>query len=108
PALRLAETEADPVAEEAVAGFLPQAFGGAEEGAALRGEVVEREAEAAVQVGVRARAEPFGLTVDDVCRLDEQRVEMLVALALRSVGRVHDRRPQIPERDLLAVDLDLQ
>ena len=64
PALQLAEAEADPGAEEAVAGLLPEPLGLGEERAALLGEVVERVVEAAVELRVasarRAARSPGG------------------------------------------------
>ena len=56
PPLDLAETEADAGAEGAVAGLLPHPLRRVEEVAALLGQAVEVEAEAAVELGVvRAR-----------------------------------------------------
>ena len=60
PALDLAEPEADARAEEPVAGLLPEVLGVGEQAPALLGEVVEREAEAAVEVGVARRRRAGG------------------------------------------------
>ena len=114
PTLRLAEAQPDASAQEAVAGVLPQALRRVEKRAALIGERIELEAEAAVQVGVRLCAEARGLAVDHVDRMQVQRVEVLLGqvvtrlfepLAPPAVGLVHDRGPQVAVRDRLAVDL---
>src|SRR5581483_6138269 len=109
--------EPDAAAEEAVARLLPQALGRVEEVSALLRERVELEAEAAIEIEIRGRAEPLGLAVDDLGRAQVQRVQVLLgqlvarplqALAAPAVGLVHDGGPQVPVRDLLAVDVRLQ
>ena len=82
PALDLAEPEPETRTEEAVAGLLPQALRVGEERPALRGEIVERKAELAVEIGVVRRAEPHGLVVDDLGGVEVEAVEVL----LREVG----------------------
>ena len=113
PALDLAEPKPEARAEEPVAGLLPQALRLAEEGPALRGEVVERKAELAVEVGVARRAEPRRLLVDDLVRVEVEAVQVLFGevgaelrqpLARVAVLLVHQAGPEHAERDLLVVE----
>ena len=117
PALDLAEPEPDARAERPVAGLLPHPLRRVEEVAALLGQSVEVEAEAAVELGVARRAEPLGLAVDDLRGAEVERVHLglrqLVAgelepFARRPVGLVADARAEHPVRHLLAVDGRLQ
>src|SRR5262249_62362867 len=109
PPLHLAEPEPDAGTEEAVARVLPQRLGRIEEPPALVGEVVEREAEAAVQLGVVRRAEPLGLAVHDLVLAEVEDVVLLgrlVACLLeplpdRAIRLVPDPRPEVAVRDLL-------
>ena len=113
PALDLCKPEPEPRTEEAVAGLLPQALRVAEERPALRGEVVERAVELAVEIGVARRAESCRLVVDDIGFMEVKAVEVLFGevraelrqlLALAAVLLVHQARPQHSERDLVAVE----
>src|SRR4029078_5865091 len=69
PAPDLAQPEADARAEEPVARLRPEALRVGEQAPALLREVVEREAEAAVEVRVAVGAEPPGLALHDLRRL---------------------------------------
>ena len=69
PAPDLAQSEADARAEEPVAGLHPEVFRVGEQAPALLREVVEREAEAPVEVRVAVGAEPPGLALHDLRRL---------------------------------------
>ena len=88
-----------------------------EERSALVGELVEAEAEPAIEVGVVRRIELLDGLFDDVHALGVERVEVLLGqlradpvdpLALVAVRLVGHRRPEHPERDRLSVDLGLQ
>ena len=107
------EPDPEPLAEEAVAGLLPEALRLVEQVAALGGETVEIEAESLVELVVVGGPEPAdGLTVDSG-RLEVDRVQLLVeqrqpctleALAPVAVGLVRHHDAHHPVRDLLAVD----
>ena len=111
-AARVLEGDAGAPAEEAVEGGDVQRLRLVEEGARLRGELLQREAEALVQLAVGRRAEraralaPLPVVRDParhealLGELDPGRLEPLPPAA---VGLVGDRRPQHPVRDLLAV-----
>ena len=58
--------------------LLPELLRLGEQTAALRGEVVEREAETAVEGGVVLSAEPSGLPLDDLRRLQLERIQVLL------------------------------
>ena len=114
---RVGESDAEPLAEEAVALGLPEPLGLVEELLALGGELVEPEAEALVELVVVRRAElRDGLAVDPR-RLEVDRVQVLVeqveagALEARSpvaVGLVRHDRTEHPVGDALAVHLGLE
>ena len=117
PALHLVEAEPDARAEEAVGGVLEYALGRVEELSALVRETVEVELEALVQIEVRLGAELAHAALRALDRVQRDRVQVLLRqavahlldpAALVAVLLVGDRRPQHPERDLLAVDLRLQ
>ena len=112
-ALDLVQPQPDARPEEAFARLRPEALRVREQAAALLREVVQREAEAAVQVGVIRRAQPPCLALDDLRRLQLERVQVLLGeLVPRlfdprpdvAVLLVHQSRPEHPVRDLLAVD----
>src|SRR5262249_53391029 len=113
PTRDLAEPESEPCAEEPVARLFPEGLRVGEQPAALFGEVVEQEAEAAVEVGVVLGAEPPRLALADLRSLKLEDVQMilgeLVPRRLDSgadvaVLLVHKSRLEHPIRDLLAVD----
>jgi hypothetical protein len=87
-----------------------------EEALALRRERVEPEAEALVQVAVRAPAELGGCSVRSLEHLSVVGVELrgelharpLELFATRAVGLVGDRRKQIAVADRAAADIRLQ
>ena len=88
-----------------------------EDGAALVGELVELEAEAAVELDRVRRAEIANRGQRDRSRLAVDRVHVLLGqlvprlferLALQPVGLVRHRRPEHPEADRLAVDRRLE
>src|SRR5579864_3197991 len=114
PALDLAESEADPRAEEAIARVLPEPLRRVEEPPALVGEIVEGVLEAAIELGVVRRAEPLRLAVDDLVLADVQVVVLLRRLVARVLERlaalavvlVRDAGAQVAVRDLLVPDLD--
>ena len=117
PRPRVAETDSEPLAEQAVADLLPLPLRRVEQLRALLGELVEPEAEALVELVVVRRAELLHGVVVDPRRLEVDRVELLVgqpqpfaleSLAPVAVGLVRDRGAQHPERDLLAVDDGLE
>ena len=68
PAARLVEPDPDAGAEEPVRRLLEYLLGRVEEVAALSGQVVEAEAEAAIEVGVVRRLEPLDAVADDAGR----------------------------------------
>ena len=116
---RLASSRPDPdaVAEELVGRLLEDLLRRVEERAALVGELVEPEAEAAVELGVVRRLEPLDAVADDLDALGVERVQVLLGqldadpvepLALVAVRLVRHRRPEHPERDRLAVDRRLE
>ena len=74
PARDLAEPHPDARAKEPFARLLPEIIGLGEEAAALVREVIEREAEAPVQVGVVRGAEPPRLALHDLRGLELERV----------------------------------
>ena len=113
----LGEADADVCAQHAVGRVLVQRLGRVEERAALRGEVVEPVVELVVQLAVARRAERARRLVRLLVRGEQDRVQVLLGqlvahaldpLAPVAVGAVRDRRPEHPERDLLAVDRRLQ
>ncbi len=117
PALRLVQADAGARPEELVGRLLEDLLRRVEEPAALVGQLVEAEPEAAIEVGVVRRLELLDALADDVHALDVERVEVLLGqldadpvdlLALVAVRLVGHRRPQHPERDRLSVDLGLQ
>ena len=114
---RVGEADAEPLAEEAVARLLPEPLGLVEQRRALRGELVELEAEALVELVVVRRPEardglavdPRGVEVDRVQVLVEQlEPRALEPLAPVAVGLVRDRDAEHPVGDLLAVDRRLE
>jgi hypothetical protein len=109
----LVEPEPDARAEEAVARLLPQPLRLGEEAAALSGKVVERKAEAPVELGLVRGAESLRLALDDLRRLQLERVQMLLRQLVPrrldprpcvAVLLVHQPRLEHPVRDLLPVD----
>ena len=115
--LRLVEADPDAGAEEPVGRLLEDLLGRVEEVAALIGEVVEAEAEAAVELGVVRRLEALDAVADDADAFGVERVQVLLGeldphlvdpLPLVAVGLVRHRRPKHPERDRLAVDRRLE
>ena len=117
PALRLVQADAGPRAEEPVGRLLEDLLRRVEERAALVGEVVEPEPEAAVEVGVVRRLELLHALADEVDALDVERVEVLLGqldsdavdlLPLVAVRLVRHRRPQHAERNRLAVHVGLE
>jgi hypothetical protein len=113
PALDLAEPDPDTRAEEPVACLHPEVLRVGKEAPALLREVVEGQAEAPVEVGVAVGAQPAGLALDDLRRLQLERDQVFLGeresrrvdpLAYGAALLVHQPRPEHPERDLLAVD----
>ncbi len=114
PAAGLFEPDADALAEHPVGRVLVERLGRVEEGAALTRQVVEPVAELVVELAVARDAEVAPRRrVRLLVRREQDRVQVLLgelvphpldALAPVAVVAVRDRRPQHPERDVLAVD----
>jgi hypothetical protein len=115
-AARLVEGDADALAQQTVEGRRVEILRLREEARALGRERLEADAEALVELAVRAAPEPGGLLVGAGERVAVERLELagqldagpLEALAAVAVGLVRDRRPEIPEADRCAVDLRLE
>ena len=117
PAPGLVEPDPDAGAEEPVRRLLEHLLGRVEEVAALSRQVVEAEAEAAIELRVVRRLEALDAVPDDADALGVERVQMLLGeldprlvdpFPLVAVRLVRHRGPEHPERDRLAVDLGLE
>ena len=116
PALRLVERDAEALSQQRLDRLLEQALRVGEDGAALVGQLVELEAEAAVQLDGVGRAEILHRLQRDCRRLAVDRVHVLLGQLvprllerspLVAVGLVRHRRTQHAEADLLAVHVRL-
>ncbi len=116
PALCLVERDAEALSEQRLDRLLEQALRVGEDGAALVRQLVELEAEAAVQLDGVGRAEILHRLQRDCRRLAVDRVHVLLGQLvprllerspLVAVGLVRRRRTQHAEADLLAVHVRL-